>query len=104
MNQLPDPLNVPVNSISSDELFQIRVGGLDEGHVEALVAECESGSRALPPVVLVPRTSESGLLYYIVDGHHEVEAQRRSGRDHIHAIRVAAGAASTAAPRRGASF
>ena len=79
-------IDVALNLISTGEPFQVRIAGLDEEHVEALVAECESNPGALPPVVLTPRDSANGIVYYIVDGHHEVEAQQRAGRDRVRAI------------------
>ena len=86
MRPLPGAIDVALNLISTDEPFQVRIGGLDEEHVETLVAECESNPGGLPLVVLTPRDSANGLIYYIVDGHHEVEAQQRAGRDRVSAI------------------
>ncbi|HEY1866747.1 MAG TPA: ParB N-terminal domain-containing protein [Candidatus Cybelea sp.] len=88
MIQPPCPVTVPIDAIAMDDPFQVRVNGLDEDHVEAIVAECESGPGILPPVVLTRRQTPSGVVHYIVDGHHEVEAQRRAGRPTVQAIVV----------------
>jgi predicted DNA-binding transcriptional regulator AlpA len=79
-------MDIALNLISTDEPFQVRIDGLDENHVEALVAECDLNPGALPPVVLTSREGANGTVYYIVDGHHEVEAQQRTGRDRVSAI------------------
>jgi hypothetical protein len=83
---LPDPRDVPIDSICMTDPFQVRVKGLDEDHVETLVAECESGLGVLPSVVLAGRQTPDGVVHYVLDGHHEVEAQRRAGRDYVRAV------------------
>jgi hypothetical protein len=88
MMALPGAIDIALALISPDEPFQVRVKGLDEDHVEALVAECESNSTSLPPVVLARRETAEGVTYFIVDGHHEVEAQYRAGRDRVSAAVV----------------
>jgi transcriptional regulator with XRE-family HTH domain len=79
-------MDIALQLISTDEPFQVRTAGLDEDHVESLVAACESNLEALPPVVLTPRESANGVVYYIIDGHHEVEAQQHAGRDRVNAV------------------
>lgn len=88
MIQLPAPVTVSIDAIATDDPFQVRVNGLDEDHVEAIVAECESGTGILPPIVLTRRQTSSGVVHYIVDGHHEIEAQRRAARPTVQAIVV----------------
>jgi len=85
MTSHPGAIDIAIDLISAEEPFQVRVDDLDENHVETLVAECEHGG-SLPPVVLARRETAEGLIYYIVDGHHEVEAMTRADHDRVSAI------------------
>jgi hypothetical protein len=86
MTPLPGAIDIAAALISVEEPFQVRVNGLDEDHVEALVAEYEADPCSLPPAVLARRETAEGPIYYIVDGHHEVEAITRAGRDRVNAV------------------
>jgi len=67
---------VPIDSLSTDDRFQVRLGGLREAHVRSLVEALRSGAE-LPPLVVTP-SGESGR-FLIVDGQHRAEALRRIG-------------------------
>jgi hypothetical protein len=76
---LPEAVDVPLSEISRGEPYQIRVGRLDRDHLEALVVQCKENPASLPPVYLNRTDSANPAKYFVIDGHHEVEAHDRAG-------------------------
>jgi hypothetical protein len=69
-----DVRKVPIDSLSTDDRFQVRLGGLREAHVRSLVEALRSGAE-LPPLLVAPR--RDGRHFVVLDGAHRLEAFKR---------------------------
>lgn len=85
MRPVPEPINVLLREISRNEPYQVRIDCLDEDHVDALAVQCGEDPYSLPPVYLNRRDTPDGVAYFIIDGHHEVEAHDRAGLQTVRA-------------------
>lgn len=73
------PERLPLDALRVNaEVFGLRTGGLEEAHLSDLAHSLKFADD-LDPVTVLP----CGTVFYLVDGHHRLEAYRRVGRSSI---------------------